>query len=124
MTAETAAARGFSDRRAMELRLANCGAVVLPLTGVSTSSSIEDMECLIAAAVPKSFHVLRNRAIAVLSSTHVYVEKPQELAHNLVRNLGTRARVVCESAISELEAVSDRVDIELRREVFAATQST
>ena len=124
LNAETAAARGFSDRCATELRLAKRGVVVLRLTGVPTSASIEDMESLIAAAVPKRFHVLRNRAIAVLSTTHVYDGSPRGFGHNLIGHLGTRARVVSESAIEELEAVSDRVDIELRREVFTATPST
>ena len=111
LTAETVAARGFSDRRAMELRLARCGAVVLPLTGVTKDSRIEDMESLIAAAVPKRFQVLRNRVIAVLPSKHVYDGSTRGFAHKLIRALGVRARIVCESAIEELEAVSDRVHI-------------
>ena len=123
LTAETAAARGFSDRRAMELRLARRGAVVLRLTG-HAERRIGDMESLIAAAVPKSYHVLRNRAIAVLPSEHVYHGSPNKIGHQLISHLGTQARIVSESAIEELEAVSDRVDIELRREAFTATPST
>ena len=109
LDAKTAASRAFENRRETELRLANCGAVVARLESVTGHGhmTIADLDQLIANAVSKQYKCLRNRAIAVLSKNHVYVEEAGGLGNNALKLLARGARIFSDSVIDQLEAVSE-----------------
>ena len=107
--AEAAAARAFENRGETELRLANCGAVVMLLESVDVRSDMTftDLDRLIANVAPKQYQALRNRAIVVLPKNYVYVEEAGGLPNNALKLFARGARIVSESVIYQLEAVSE-----------------
>ena len=109
LDAKTAASRAFENRCKTELRLADCGAVVMRLESVAghCHMTIADLDELIADVVPKRFQALRDRAILVLPKNHVYVEEASGLGSSLIRLFGRRARIVSDSVVAQLEAVSE-----------------
>jgi hypothetical protein len=106
LDAKTAASRGFSDRCATEIRLANSGAVVVRLESVTGHHhmTIPDLDQLIVKVVPKQYKCLRDRAILVLSQNHVYVEEAGGLPNNALKLFARGTRIVCDSVIDQLEA--------------------
>ena len=137
LDAKTAASRAFEDRRKTELRLAKSGVVVVRLESVTGHHhmTIPDLDQLIVKVVPKQYKCLRDRAILVLSKNHVYVEEAGGLPNKALKLFARGARIVCDSVIDQLEAVSesewkltltrcDAVDVTGRRVDGVATPSS
>ena len=108
--------RAFTDRLALEKRLASIGVPCLPLLqgegGIGTRSLISgDIDRYLYDALPRHLRVCRGRVVVVYPERHAYPETPEGMGQPLTKHLATKCRVfnetVAGAALADVTILDD-----------------